>query len=266
MYKLPFRQVSGVCAIVLLTSLTLTAVTYGDTPKSQPTTSVPVKDWKTDPQARLVFFAVLQGLYEDGVSDEVVNNIVPPNKKGKDKMRHSFVLGCPLCQPAFEAFCVYQARPRFTDGSQASNFGKGLSPEIKQGLLSKRVAPRLMTLRQPMKIWVERRLRSMKLSKEERKQWWEKMSERIQQGTKTLRIAQKEDPWYSNWRGYWGCAACLGSGDACKVLVSESRLAFPQSKESKKSIFKKNKTTKQPDDPCCLTDFDDPVIEWKKVK
>ena len=65
-----------------------------------------VKDWKTDPACRLVFFAVLQGLYEDGVSDEVVNSIVPPDKKGREKMRHSFVLDCPLCQPTYEAFCA----------------------------------------------------------------------------------------------------------------------------------------------------------------
>src|SRR4051812_4563945 len=73
----------------------------------------PGKDWKSDPACRLVFFAVLQGLYEDGVGDDVVNSVVPPGKKGREKMRHSFVLDCPLCQPAYEAFCAYQARPRF---------------------------------------------------------------------------------------------------------------------------------------------------------
>src|SRR5688572_32689605 len=94
----------------------------GDRPatsRPRPEADPVVKDWKADPACRLVFHAVLQGLYEDGVDDEVVNNIVPADKKGSEKMRRSFVLGCPLCQPAFEAFAAYQARPKFSDGSKA---------------------------------------------------------------------------------------------------------------------------------------------------
>ena len=177
-----------------------------------------VKDWKADPACRLVFFAVLQGLYEDGVSDEVVNNIVPPDKKGREKMRHSFVLDCPLCQPTYEAFCVYQSRPRFTDDNKSSSFGKGLPEKTVKGLLSKKVSTRLITLRGPIKRWVESRLVSMKLDTEERKKWWDDISARAGQGTGTLRGLMGKDPWYKDWSGYWGCAACLGSQDACRDL------------------------------------------------
>ena len=92
-------------------------------------------DWKDDPACRLVSHAVLEGLYEDGVSDAVVASIVPPDKKGEEKMRRSFVLGCPLCRPAFEAFCAYQARPKFSDGSKAAAFGKGFAPDLEKALL-----------------------------------------------------------------------------------------------------------------------------------
>src|SRR3954465_7841787 len=108
---------------VLLTAGATTAANEGGQVKP-PATPV-VKDWKADPACRLVFFAVLQGLYEDGVSDEVVNSIVPADKKGREKMRHSFVLDCPLCQPTYEAFCVYQSRPRFLDEGKTSSLGKG---------------------------------------------------------------------------------------------------------------------------------------------
>src|SRR5260221_7841590 len=107
-----------------------------------------VKDWKADPACRLVFFAVLQGLYEDGVSDEVVNSIVPADKKGREKMRHSFVLDCPLCQPAYEAFCAYQSRPRFLDEGK---LGKGLPEKTVEGLMSKKISTRLITLRGPIR-------------------------------------------------------------------------------------------------------------------
>jgi hypothetical protein len=184
-----------------------------------------VKDWKADPACRLVFFAVLQGLYEDGVPDEVVNSIVPPDKKGREKMRHSFVLDCPLCQPAFEAFCVYQARPRFSDGGAASTFGKGLPEETVKGLMSPAVSTRLITLRGPIKVWVERRLVSMKLDAKERQAWWEEIAARAGQGTATLRGLIGTDPWYKGWSGYWGCAACLGSEDACRDLRHQAATA-----------------------------------------
>lgn len=208
---------------ILLTAavaLTIGALTTANEPSKAKVDEKPtvVKDWKADPACRLVFFAVLQGLYEDGVSDEVVNNIVPPDKKGREKMRHSFVLDCPLCQPAYEAFCVYQSRPRFTDEDKASSLGKGLPEKTVDGLMSKAVSTRLITLRGPIKRWVENRLVSMKLDTTERQKWWDDIVARAGQGTGTLRGLIEKDPWYKGWSGYWGCAACLGSQDACRDL------------------------------------------------
>jgi hypothetical protein len=184
-----------------------------------------VTDWKADPACRLVFHAVLQGLYEDGVTDDVVNNIVPPDKQGREKMRRSFVLDCPLCQPAFEAFCVYQSRPKFSDGSKASTFGKGLPEAVQKGLLSDSLPTRLTTLRGPIRNWVEARLRSMKLTAAERRKWWDDIAARSLQGAATLRAQKAADPWYKDWSGYWGCAACGGSEDAAGALLREAKAA-----------------------------------------
>jgi hypothetical protein len=200
--------------LALTVSATATANASGQAQVQEKT--VVVKDWKADPACRLVFFAVLQGLYEDGVPDEVVNNIVPPDKKGREKMRHSFVLDCPLCLPAFEAFCAYQARPRFLDEDRPAALGKGLPEDTIKGLMSKGVAARLKTLRQPIRKWVEARLISMKLTETERQKWWQDITARVGQGSATLRSLRASDPWYKDWSGYWGCAACLGSQDACQ--------------------------------------------------
>src|SRR5947209_6991276 len=147
--------------ILLLVPLVLTVggPAPADGPARRGTVPAKVTDWKADPACRLVFHAVLEGLYEDGVTDDVVNNIVPPDKKGREKMRRSFVLDCPLCQPAFEAFCAYQSRPKFSDGGKASTFGKGLPLAVTKGLLSDNLATRLTTLRGPIRGWVEARLR-----------------------------------------------------------------------------------------------------------
>ena len=182
-----------------------------------------VSDWKADPACRLVFHAVLEGLYEDGVTDDVVNNIVPPDKAGREKMRRSFVLDCPLCQPVFEAFCAYQSRPKFTDGGAGSTFGKGLPADVKKGLLSDSLSTRLITLRGPVHKWVEARLRSMKLTPDERQKWWQEIAARSEQGTATLMAHKAADPWYKSWSGYWGCAACKGSEDAANALLEDSK-------------------------------------------
>ena len=47
---------------------------HGD--HSQPTSNEDTVAWKDDPVCQMVFFAVLEGLYSQGVSDEVVESIV----------------------------------------------------------------------------------------------------------------------------------------------------------------------------------------------
>lgn len=199
-------------------AVTFVSLLAADGPRPAAEKPPAVTDWKADPACRLVFFAVLQGLYEDGVSDAVVASIVPPDKAGREQMRHSFVLDCPLCQPAYEAFRAYQARPRFLGEEKPAALGKGLDEKTVEGLMSKAVSTRLITLRGPMKRWVEARLVAMKLDPAEREKWWADVAARAGQGTTTLRGLIGTDPAYKAWSGYWGCAACLGSEDACRSL------------------------------------------------
>ena len=210
--------VFGIAAIALGVALYQTNAQPPKVESSAALSSPTVTDWKADPACRLVFHAVLEGLYEDGVTDDIVNSIVPPDKSGCEKMRRSFVLGCPLCQPTFEAFCAYQARPKFSDGGTKSTFGKGLPNDLKASLLSDTLSTRLIALRQPVHHWVETRLRSMKLSEEERNKWWVDLLARSSQGTATLAELKKSDSWYKGWSGYWGCAACKGSEDAGRAI------------------------------------------------
>src|SRR5215467_14071305 len=58
--------------------------------------------WVNSRASQLVFFAVLEGLYRDGVSNDIVDLIVPPNKDGQSRFdSEHFVYACPLCHPAF---------------------------------------------------------------------------------------------------------------------------------------------------------------------
>jgi hypothetical protein len=70
--------------------------------------------WPESRASQLLFFAVLEGLYRDGVSNDDVDLIIPPTQSGKPRFDpEHFVYACPLCHPAFEAFSLYRKREAF---------------------------------------------------------------------------------------------------------------------------------------------------------
>lgn len=180
-------------------------------------------DWKDDPVCQMVFFAVLEGLYADGVPSDVVNSLVPKSdKQENDSVKANFVAQCPLCHPVFEALSLYQRRGAFLDGDGRRNtFGKGIDKDLQKRLTSQSRMDRLTALRVLVRRWVERRMTMMRLSEEERTEWTTKLAVRSQQGRKRLFELMKNDPAYgSGWSAYWGCAACNGTTDACQILKS----------------------------------------------
>src|SRR6266852_2074566 len=91
--------------------------------------------------APLVFFAVLEGLYTDGVSNADVDAILATDPKTKQpRFEEHFVSQCPLCHPAFDAFVLYRARQdfsqQFKDGHWKNNFGAGLDAKLSKKLHS----------------------------------------------------------------------------------------------------------------------------------
>ena len=58
---------------------------------------------------QMVFFAVLEGLYRDGVSSADVDVFLrkDKNEKGIEGYIH-FVYGCSICMPALDAFRSYR--------------------------------------------------------------------------------------------------------------------------------------------------------------
>lgn len=189
-------------------------------PKDRVDTPESVKpiNWKDDPVCQMVFFAVLEGLYTDGIPAEVVDSIVPPKKTGDAAVKTSFVIECPLCHPTFEALRLYQQRPSFADDAKRDTFGKGLDAKVVADLKSPTAMTRLQALQPLVKTWVERKLTSMRLSPEEKAEWEKKIGERSRQGKAELsnRLGKDED--YKGWSTYWGCAACNGSVRGCSAV------------------------------------------------
>jgi hypothetical protein len=63
-----------------------------------------LSSWPKNDVGPFVFHAVLEGLYTDGVSNEVVDKILKPD------LLANFVHQCPLCHPAYQAFLLYRDR------------------------------------------------------------------------------------------------------------------------------------------------------------
>ncbi|HEU4420465.1 MAG TPA: hypothetical protein VFT55_16125, partial [Planctomycetota bacterium] len=72
-----------------------------------------------------IFYAVLEGLYDEGVSTEDVDILL--HQDPATRQYSYFVAGCPLCTPAIDALQLYRGRPKFYGRKEACDtFGTGL--------------------------------------------------------------------------------------------------------------------------------------------
>ena len=161
---------------------------------------------------KLVFFAVLEGCYSDGVSNEAVDIILGVDaKRQHNNMTEHFVQGCPLCHPAYDALVLYRSRVQFYGRkSGADTFGRGLDGVLLKKLHSTDKTERLQVIQKLVDTWVRRRLDMMRLNKDERAEWTLKIEEGRQVGMKNL----KADPVMMD---RLGCPICDGAADACKT-------------------------------------------------
>lgn len=118
----------------------------------------------------LVFFAVLEGLYQDGVSNDAVDQILLSDP---DSGRYvHFVYGCPICTAGLDALRTYRNRaPFYARKRYSDTLGTGLSAETMQRLASEDIQVRLSAIEELVRSWVSRRLDGMRLTPEERGQW-----------------------------------------------------------------------------------------------
>lgn len=200
--------------LVSLTLLSLTALAqqgFGNRLEKE-------KFWLHNDRGHLIFFAVLEGLYSDGVSNEVVASIIPAleGEERHDSSRN-FVYACPLCKPAFEAFRLYESRPEIQDlkklvgGPRVDTFGKGLSPMLKTKLLSDDDKIRRPALQELVGEWISRYMVRMRLTEAERSEWEARMNAGREEGMSHLQRSKDLEP-NLIWEN---CAVCDAAAGAC---------------------------------------------------
>jgi len=144
-----------------------------------------------DETARFIFYSVLEGLYEDGLSKEDVTQILM--KREKETYFH-FILACPVCTPAIWALEAYLARPDQFYGMKrpGSTFGPGLTPELREQLYSKDATQRLTAINSLVQTWMERRMKNLRLSADERTALTKQLELKREEGMKALERFRKK--------------------------------------------------------------------------
>jgi hypothetical protein len=164
--------------------------------------------WVQSRASQLVFFAVLEGLYRDGVSNEVVDSIIPG--KGRFDLEH-FVYACPICHPAFEAFRLYRQRENFYGlKAPVNTFGLGLDHAVTVRLQSHDPEERRKGIEELINRWVKQRLDMMRLSEAERQAITREMEQGRKEGMNALKGATQTRT---------NCPICDGGFGACTNLV-----------------------------------------------
>ena len=153
---------------------------------SQDPDKVHKKDTRNEYTHRFIFYAVFEGLFEDGVEDDVLAAM-----KGRH-FHNNFIYACPICTPVYQALQVYEARPELTGykAEKPKHFGKGLDEEIRKVMLGKDPDARRAAIRELISIYIERRIRSQQLNADQEKQLRTELKALNDKGTEMLKFYQ----------------------------------------------------------------------------
>ncbi|MFY9342295.1 MAG: hypothetical protein WAT39_07390 [Planctomycetota bacterium] len=159
-----------------------------------------------------IFYAVLEGLYDEGVATADVEILL--HQEPTTKQFSYFVYGCPLCMPAIDALQLYRGRPMFHGHKgESDTFGAGLPAKESAALRSDDVAARLRVLHDFVERCLQKKLASLRLLPAEREQWQLVLKEMRNKGGYMLKEAQQAGT-AGALGAAKGCAVCDGANDA----------------------------------------------------
>ena len=171
-----------------------------------------------DATYRLIYHAVLEGAFTDGLGNDDVERILLRGAGGQG-FQH-FIYACPLCMPTINALQTYRQRApiygyKIAGNEAAENtYGPGLSGEQRGQLRSPEIAPRLTVINQLVQRWVEHRLTAQRLTPDERKAVQAQLEAGRKQGMEMLKKFKGEGSMSFGAPGYEKleeCAVCNGA-------------------------------------------------------
>jgi hypothetical protein len=107
---------------------------------------------------QFVFFAVLEGLYRDGVGQDDVEAML--RRASPNACYDHFIYACPICTAAVQALELYRNRPQqlYSLKLPCDTFGAGLDAKISQALRAADAKTRLTTIHNLLSRWIGVRL------------------------------------------------------------------------------------------------------------
>ena len=163
--------------------------------------------------AQGIFFAVLEGLYADGVANEAVDRML--ETEPGTQLPAWFVKGCPVCTPVLQALYVYRARPRlYGVKAEVDTFGSGLAEEVRRELFHAERERANAAIQRLVEGWIRRRLDALRLDEAERTAWRIALEEGRKRGMSLLQGYRAIDGTYA---GRKNCPACDAGVGACEL-------------------------------------------------
>jgi hypothetical protein len=166
-----------------------------------------------DSTHRFIYYAVLEGCYEDGLSNQDIDQIL---LKGGQHTHLHFVYSCPVCMPTIHALEAYRSRPERFYGmkSDTSTFGKGLEPALGAKLHSTNATARLETINALVQRWIQRRMTQLRLNEAERAALQGELETKRKKGMEALQRFTKSgntETFAPGLAEHGQCAACNGA-------------------------------------------------------
>ena len=162
---------------------------------------------------QMIFFAVLEGMYRDGVSTEIATLLTSIDPESN--MTRYFVYGCPLCMPAYDAIQVYKGRAPLSDKMKTDTFGDGLSEVIREQLAIDDPQVRVETFQALILDWVKQYQERRRLTPEEAQQWRRHLDGMREKGNALLaQYLKSGGATAKTYAGWEKCPACEGSNGA----------------------------------------------------
>lgn len=208
--RISFPDIAAVAVVSLLMGSPLLAADEAEQAPPEKAALV----WQNDEMCQFVFFAVLEGLYRDGIQNEVVDAIIGDLvEKEEDKVKTHFVFRCELCHATYEAFRTYRNRPAFMEAGGQSTFGKGADLKILKELKSEKAKTRVYAMGRLVRPWIMHRIDETRKTAAEKTEMKESFEKYAREGRKLMEKYTDVDPLYVDWSFYGSCQACEAAED-----------------------------------------------------
>lgn len=162
---------------------------------------------------QFVFFAVLEGLYEQSLPDATVDRLL-----ARDVMTGQpfhFVYACPICHPTFDALTLYRGRQPFYGNKEGKrDFASRLDPAVFERLNADDPQVRADALALLMEGFIARKIAASRWTPDESRAWQQKFELAKEEGEKHLRDYQDRN--LSTYRWMKSCSVCRGAVEGAK--------------------------------------------------